>query len=1411
MCNCNEPQTPPCEPYAEPLQSECLDCVSLGHDIVPVEPHPNYCADAVQLLLDIEANKNPCTLIIEAVTIQDEQVFVDVSGGNGTIEYSDNGVLFQLSPVFAKPQIDSLVVYFAREKNRPGCVATKTVVYDDGGPNECVPQWRDTEPLFTICIEQVRHKKQVDGCGGERFVEVLNDWVPTGRTRCTEVCSPEPVSPTIQADILTVCANATTVLEAIGGSGTIRWYNKNNLNASIGQGETFSVGPGTYVARSESACGTSAFSNEITIAATKVLPPVVTPLTYSLCGSQTTTINTSGGSAGTKKWYHNGQLTLITGDTYPAATHGTYYVVVENDCGVSEPSLEFGINYVSDCGCTPVPTQPAIQADQNIICGTNVSKLTATGGNGTIRWYRDSVDSGLTGTSITVQRNLAGRWHAVSVTACGTSVGSNSVFVQDAGICTCSPQAIAPHISTDKVQLCANQTAALEATLGSGTTIQWYRNGSALNKTGNFLSVSQPGTYTARYVTSCGESGDSNVVTITYVALCPGTETPEALQGQITWPVCSSGVLSNGSVQFLNLRNIHHYRWCGDTSFSCPANCDTPDGVIAPGQTQVTIQLPPPSGGTSKVYTIRFYRDESCEIYKDFFVTMLSLVCGQPDGTAVVITQPQCQNGALTTALVRLIGLSNVDRYRIHYGATFTGANNCESPDGIVPPGNSTADINLTAPAQNTAQPVVIRIYRDGDCSVYKDLSLLLVSPSCQCTPQPQTPAIVRVLQSGSTQVGTVSICGSETAVLQANGCNGTVKWFRSTDPQNPIGTGTNIQVAAGIYYAVCTTVCGNSGVSNLITVINTGPCGNPCNVSAPQISGGGTFCTGDNVSIQAIAACTGGTIRWRKGNVTLSQTGPTLTLSNISSGAAGVYRAICDLGNGCVSAESNSVTVTVSNTAPAAPTIAADDATICGTAITTLTASGTIGTVTWYRNGVSTGQTGAQITTQVGGSYTARNSNNCGTSADSNAVVVEYLPTCGCTPAPIPPTITPESITICGSQTTILTATGGNGVYRWYRNGIFFTGITGSTFVATNGGNYTATCTNSCGESVQSNIATVNHLPSCSGSGTNPSASLGTVIPPTCSGTQLLGNFNVYLNNVTNADRYEYCYGQFGGNPCVGDCTNPDGTLTAGQNIVPIPAPPQGQTQLVTIRIYNGTNCNSYLDIPVTLTSPNCQTLCALNLTNSGGTGVFDRTYTAAQTGTFYWKFDDYNIVDNLKIYRNGSLVVDTGYSAGVKVGSVAVAAGDSIRIVINATVATVGGAPNTNTLWEFHGNCTSAYTGPDCATAGTSVETTIPCHINLAEASVSCQSNHLAALKVRVRLNSIAGGSAYRHDTLRFSINDTDYFSPSSVSGTGVSDYAEYTFADLPAGVYTLYMKSTLGIIMKRTFAQINVPTCQ
>jgi gliding motility-associated-like protein len=166
---------------------------------------------------------------------------------------------------------------------------------------------------------------------------------------------------------------------------------------------------------------------------------------------------------------------------------------------------------------------------------------------------------------------------------------------------------------------------------------------------------------------------------------------------------------------------------------------------------------------------------------------------------------------------------------------------------------------------------------------------------------------------------------------------------------------------------------------------------------------------------------------------------------------------------NGCVSAPSAPVTVTVF-TQPAAPTITASGpTTFCQGGEVTLSASGGV-TYLW-----SNGASGSSITVNTSGSYTVVLTDANGCSSPASAAVVVNV-----TPGPPVPSITANGpLVFCQGGNVQLTSSASNS-YEWS------TGETGVSMIATTSGVYSVTIADALGcESTSLPITvTVNPLP---------------------------------------------------------------------------------------------------------------------------------------------------------------------------------------------------------------------------------------------------------------------------------------------------------------------------------------------
>jgi photosystem II stability/assembly factor-like uncharacterized protein len=253
------------------------------------------------------------------------------------------------------------------------------------------------------------------------------------------------------------------------------------------------------------------------------------------------------------------------------------------------------------------------------------------------------------------------------------------------------------------------------------------------------------------------------------------------------------------------------------------------------------------------------------------------------------------------------------------------------------------------------------------------------------------------------------------------------------------------------------------SGVYTLITITNgcLSPFSEGVRVTAtPQpaapvltASGPLTFCHGKEVTL--MASDTGRHVWYRDGVLLTSVGGPYFTATQ-----SGSYTAT-KINNGCQSALSNALMVTVTNTLATPALTAAGPLLFCDGGAVTLNSSAPAGNV-WYRNDtVVNGAAQPAYTATQSGSYKVKTVVDGCTSAFSNTInVTEHGPL----PAPV-----------ISRDGTVLTssATAGN---QWYLNGAAIAGATGQSLATTTYGVYTVKVTqNGCTSPFSSALTLLN------------------------------------------------------------------------------------------------------------------------------------------------------------------------------------------------------------------------------------------------------------------------------------------------------------------------------------------------
>lgn len=319
-----------------------------------------------------------------------------------------------------------------------------------------------------------------------------------------------------------------------------------------------------------------------------------------------------------------------------------------------------------------------------------------------------------------------------------------------------------------------------------------------------------------------------------------------------------------------------------------------------------------------------------------------------------------------------------------------------------------------------------------------------IVSDACQSA----TSNIVVIGAGSAPAKPTISLpslpfCNGASGTLTANGTGGTYTWSTGA-------TGNTLSVSSGGNYTVHeSNACGASPESDPVTVTTATSPGAPT-VSS---SNGALLCNGGSTTLSASPSA-GGAIYWSTG-----ATGNTITVS-----AAGNYYAY--EANSCgTGANSNTISLSVSNTPPAPSVSSSNGTLLCNGGATTLSTSASAGgTINW-----NTGATGNNITVSAAGNYYAYEVNNCGTGSNSNIIAVAT----GVTPAA--PSVTPAgALVLCdGNATTLNSSATLPANILWYYNGSS-TGHFGGTYTINSAGSYYTQEQSSCGTSSVSNAVTV-------------------------------------------------------------------------------------------------------------------------------------------------------------------------------------------------------------------------------------------------------------------------------------------------------------------------------------------------
>ena len=904
-----------------------------------------------------------------------------------------------------------------------------------------------------------------------------------------------------------ICGGGKITLKANNCTGTITWSN-GTTGASI---EVLPTTTTSYTAICKKGECVSGKSNIITITVgTPSNPPTIATNNTSICKGQTA-ILTASNCTGTIVWSNGSTGTIIT--ITPSAT-ATYSAI----CKVGEcPSATSSIVTVA---VSSVET-PVIIASKEILCVGEAATLTVTGCTGNISWT-----GGATTSSIMVTLPITTTYEVKCSN--GECVGKATKII------TVTPKPTTPIVTCGKERICTGESLTFIAH-GCEGIVTWSTGVTGATMT---VTPATTTTYTAICTVNGCVSNPSKPATITVInqtpptiyatsdAVCSGgtvTLTAANCAGVLLWSTgattaaitvnptvvttytvkciveeCESSAsktinIGGGTVPTPPVISASQTSLCGDDKAKLTAT-GCVGGTIkwSTGATGSTISV-----GTSIYSAICI---NTCGESAKSSEIVISVGIAPSVPVIATTTNTLCGNNTAILTASGCLGTvkwsTGVTGSMISVGAgTYSAI--CSNICGDSAKSNSIIITNTTVPTPN------ITANNETVCS---GGSVILTATNCTGTLLWSTGATTPVItviptatttytvkcsvgecESSTTKIITVSatggqiplitaskdgVCVGESVSLTATNCTGALTWSTGATT-----TSITITPTTTITYEVTCLVGGCSGKATKIIKVTPKP-------TTPIVTcGKERICAGESLTF--IAHGCEGIVTWSTG-----VTGATMT---VTPATTTTYTAICTV-NGCVSNPSKPATITVINQTP--PTIYATSDAVCSGGTVTLTAANCAGVLSW-----NTGATTAAITVNptVATTYTVK----C--IVEECVGIATKTITIGGGQVPNAPTIATNKTSVCGNETATLIASGCVGSVKWS------TGTAGLT-ISVGAGTYSATCTNECGESVQSNIITIQ-----TGGGLAPviSASITAICEPGnvtlsalgCSGTIVWSN----------------------------------------------------------------------------------------------------------------------------------------------------------------------------------------------------------------------------------------------------------------------------------------------------------------
>ncbi|RYU96680.1 ELWxxDGT repeat protein [Emticicia agri] len=853
-----------------------------------------------------------------------------------------------------------------------------------------------------------------------------------------------PSTPTeVSIDKASICTGTSIELTATCPIGTVKWYTQLSGGSAVGLGAKLQLSPlesAFYYAACENG---DCQSDRVLAGSVEVTQQPTNPTGISLSATKVCSFEFISLRAtcdiGSIVWYKGEFETTSVGmgDNWgevPGMTT-SYYVACENiDCK-SERVFAGTVTVIEQ------PVKPAdVSASLTAICSGMTITLSAYCSIGEVAWCRVGGEEDVfleMGSIITQTPSTTSRYYAM----CINGICESTRILTDEVVVTTMPS-LPTGVSVNKTDICTGASITLTATCAIGT-LTWYNDsaGDTSIGTGNNLMLTPTDTHT--YYASCF-NGDcetnlvaTSIVTVTTQPInptnvavdksiiCAGepvTLTASCSIGEPSWYSSATGgtALGTGS-------NFDHNPTSAITYYAACVNINCVSEIIA--TTEVTVRPTPVkptnlsqwsttvcsgisnslSGscttGTLKWYeaataTTPAYEGETVYISINktttFYAACETAYCSSE--------RVAMQEIVFYTRPVNPTGLS-VNKTAICSGDSVTLTGSCSIGNiqwirAYTAGGVEQYDL---VPTYTPAETSIYYAYcMNGTC-----ISDYLPTDTVTVTGQPGIPT---GLYQGGTQ-----ICVGTGIYMTASCATGIQTWYNSSTGGTVLGTGDYFApqpATTTTYYVSCENGnCKSARVAMNKIVVYPQPV-KPTGVSVSKTA----ICNGETITLSG--TCSIGTLRWYKtsmGSDTAFTYKPKMNTT---------YHALCS--NDACSSESVATAEVVVTQQPGTPTnVSVNKTTTCSGETVSLTASCSLGTITWYNSStgttiVGTGNNLSQSPTANITYYAACVNGICNSSrVATHAVTVK--------PKPVVPVIAGRNAICAGENITLVIAASTN------------------------------------------------------------------------------------------------------------------------------------------------------------------------------------------------------------------------------------------------------------------------------------------------------------------------------------------------------------------------------------------------